>query len=268
MIVEKYDIEGENMNFIKKITMVLLIILVFFGCSSNKSKSGNDNAELIVENASEGLLFIFKDIKQDTTRMFIHLVEYPVNNSSPFSLYTDIRGAQLEQVKQTGELICPFVQNGRSYLIWANLFDKDNSDPMVLSNWAKAEITADNGIYTTNNISLKLNQPKTAATLSPEPAFSKNVQFSDPKYSYMLSVDTNDSTTSVLENAGNNLTWTFVPGASDSLSDDYDLSGNLPAYVTAYCNANYNDLLWRIGIAKTENFSITVKKKEVQPGQK
>jgi len=161
----------------------------------------------------------------------------------------------LDQVKEKRKVLCPFVRNGHHYFIGVFV---DTGKNEKTNNWESVEITANNGIYTINEISLELNNSQTGITLSAEPIFSKNVQYDSQKFRYIVTVKAdNYFSIGYGEQANNKLTWDFLPQMIEDLEkDNIQASGNLPAYVTAYCNINYDDLLWIVGIATSKEFKV------------
>jgi hypothetical protein len=227
--------------------------MALIGCASNKTLFNDDIIGLKAENTPEGIALAFDHIPSETTRMFIHLTEV-VEDANVIPVFTDIRGTLLDQVKEKGKVVCPFVKNGHHYFI-AVSFETGKNEK-----WVDAEITADNGIYTLNEIDLELNNAQTGVTLSAEPVFSTGVQFDSPKFNYAVTIKADvDRTFGYGEQVENNLAWEFLPKmVEDFKRDNIQVNGNLPAYVTAYCNINYDDLLWTVGIANSKEFTVSL----------
>jgi hypothetical protein len=238
------------MNFVQKICIILVFVLVFIGCVSHKNISQNDIIGLTVENVPEGILLSFSNIPTETNRMFIHLMESYVDNKNPIPLFTDIRGIQLDKVKETGRIICPFGQNGVKYIIGVSFNTGENYET---ENWVYSEIIADKGIHSTNDLTLELNNTQTRVMLSAEPIFSSDVQYAAKKYRYTLMVRNDENNTSSYSETldDNTLSWNFRPEFIENINN-----GNFPAYVTAYCNINYDNMTWIVGIASSDNFKI------------
>ncbi|WP_461248695.1 hypothetical protein, partial [Treponema sp. R6D11] len=117
-----------------------------------------------------------------------------------------------------------------------------------------------NGIHTLNEISLDLNKTQTGVTLSAEPVFSNNVQYDSQKYRYAVTIKVdNFGSIGYHEGVNNKLTWEFMPKMIEDLKkDNIQVSGNLPAYVTAYCNINFDDLLWIVGVVTSKEFTVSL----------
>jgi hypothetical protein len=245
-----------NYLFLRKLSVTLVLVMAFIGCATNKTVPNNDIIGLKAKNASEGIVLTFDNIPSEAARMFIHIMEIE-EGANPVPVFTDIRGTLLEQVKEKGKVVCPFVQNGHHYYIAVAVNTVNNVNSPY---WENVEITANNGVHTLNEISLELNNAQTGVTLSAEPVFSGNVQYDSQKYRYMVTIKagTNDSI-GYGEHANNKLTWEFMPRMIEDLKkDNINVSGNLPAYVTAYCNINYDDLLWAVGVVTSKEFTVSL----------
>jgi hypothetical protein len=234
----------------------LVLVIAFIGCATNKTISQNDIIGLKAENAPEGIVLTFDNIPLEATRMYIHIMEI-AEGVNPVPVFTDIRGTLLDQVKEKGKVVCPFVQNGHYYYIGVSVDTVNNENS---PNWVNVELTTNNGIHILNEISLELNKTQTGVTLSAEPLFSGNVQYDSQKFRYMVTIKV-DGYYSIGygEHGDNKLTWEFLPKmVKDLKMDNIQVSGNLPAYVTAYCNINYDDLLWVVGVATSKEFTVSL----------
>jgi hypothetical protein len=244
--------------FSRKLSVILVLVMAFISCATNDNEtmSRNDTIGLKAENAPEGIVLIFDNIPPEAARMFIHIMEIE-EGANPVPVFTDIRGALLDQVKEKGIVACPFVRNGRHYYIGVSVDTVNNENS---PNWTNVEITANSGIYTLNEISLELNDAQTGVTLSAEPVFTSNVQYNSQKFRYVVNIKANDYySIGYSELVNNNLTWEFFPQMAEDLrKDNIRASGNLPAYVTAYCNINYDNLLWAVGVVTSKEFTVSL----------
>jgi hypothetical protein len=242
--------------------LVAGFILVAFGCATSKSYQSSAHTGLKVEAVPEGIALTFDTIPPETTRLFVQFQnwgekENPTDTHEITASHSDIRGSSLEQVKQTGRVIFPFVKAGQKYHVSAVFENENNED---VSDWVYADCVPYSGIYFTGDIELALNESYTGATLSCEPQFSSELSFSPRKYSY-------DAAITIHENEGlgisgntdnqsaDGLTWTFEPEITERLKEArYLESGDYPAYVRAGCNIIYDDLRWNVEIAKSGIF--------------
>jgi len=241
--------------------LILIFIFTIFGCSSDTG-SVNDAVTVKAENVREGIRLTFSNIPQDTSRLFIHFnrideeaLRSEVSGANQISVFTDIRDASLELVKESGVVTCPFVQKGHEYYISIMMFNKYNEQNP--SHWIRDEITADSGIYALNDVSLLLNDARTTVTLSQEPKFSADVKYASKKYRYSVTVK-KDAYWGITysETTGNTLTWDFYTMFEKFKNENIGVGGSLPAYVTASCSLTYEDLLWDVEIANSSEFFV------------
>jgi hypothetical protein len=236
------------MKFLQKISILPVFILVFIGCASNKSISQNDVFGLKVENISKGIQLTFNSIPAETTRIFI-----TIDNGNSAPILTEFKGAQLEQLKKTGKVICPFVQQGHHYNIYANLYNGINEIDKI-----NTEITAKNGIQILNDITLGLNETQNELMLSSEPVFSANVDYDFQKYSYMITLFLEETTdwNKLFEDNFLDRIYEKYPEIVFNVSIN-DVSNNsirtndLLACFKAFCRLNYDNIVWEVGIAKS-----------------
>jgi hypothetical protein len=246
---------------LRKTILILGFALVIFGCASNKAQQSSANIGLQAEAVTEGIRLTFDSIPAETARIFLSVSESGEtgNVTSPHELvskHSDIRDDSLEQVKQTGIVIFPFVKAGQKYTIHAAFQNRDFED--IASVYVQ-ECIPYSGIYFGNGIELSLNETYSSVTLSSEPVFSAEVEYAPLKYNYRASIDWNGANIGAGEKPINALTWNFEPLISDALKEGGHLaSGNYPAYITAFCNVIYDNLTWEVEIAKTNVFTFSL----------
>jgi hypothetical protein len=258
---------------LRKIPLILCFILAAFGCTTNKLVSSKNhvsdmNAGLKAKAVPEGICVSFENIPPEAISLFI-TVNKGLIYSPPASPYdenisfADIRDDSLEQVRKTGKVIFPYVQNGEIYRVFAT-FGKEGGQPIEgIPKWLTTECIAENGIYLDRSIELNLDNTQTGVTLSSEPEFSSEVVFYDYKYSYNVTIILKHTETEVLSMGGGDhatdLSWVFEPEFTDSLNEENALeSGSYPAYVTAFCNIIYDNIKWFVEIAKTPVFTYSL----------
>jgi len=102
-----------------KKNVFLGILLVFgiliFGCVSNKEAINLTDSAVTAYGVPEGILINFESIPKDTNRLFIMLKDATENDE--LLTYVDIRDEELEAVKNTGNLTCPYTIKGHVYRI-------------------------------------------------------------------------------------------------------------------------------------------------------
>jgi hypothetical protein len=245
-----------NLRFLN--LAIFTFICFLYGCSTDTSPDGIIGMK--AENVPEGVRLTFSQIPPDTSRLFIHFMELTEGGNAvhgrAVSVFTDIRGPSLERVKATGLVTCPFVKKGVNYYISSVMYsDASGQDP---ANRIRNEIKADSGIYSLNDIILILNETQTAVTLSQEPVFSSDVQFAPEKYTYNVTVKKDAYWgISYSETVGDNFSWDFSSMVDNCKKENIELSGLLPAYATASCNLNFDELLWNVDIASSDEFIVS-----------
>jgi hypothetical protein len=254
------------MQHIKTSKIIALIVSFAFsilGCTTDKSHSNIKNIVLKAEAVSEGISLSFNYIPSDATRLFIYISEYDENINSSYdivSTYADIRGSVLEDVRNSCRINLPFVKAGQKYSVSAS-FHKDDDFKEIDCGYLLTECTPYSGIFFDNSINLSLDEARTNVTLSSEPIFYTEINYSSPKYEINVKILPGEKTTglgagSFKNNISSNiLTYYFEPEMKDEIMEgNYLESGNYPAYVTAYCNIIYENIKWNIEIAKTQEF--------------
>ncbi len=245
-----------NIFLLKIHCFIMLYIFAFMGCVSNKDALYQD-IKLSANSVPDGIRLIFTDIPPETTRIFISVQlesSNPVDGSHTFA---DIRNTALDQIKKSRTLICPFVQSGREYFIVAFFSMKGERDPEKIDS---VTATAGGGVHTTNVLSLNLNKNNTGVTLSDIPDFSAVVSYASQKYIYQTTVRVDKNMSlgygEMIDNA---LTWIFYPAMKeDFIKDGIEASGDLSAFVTVYCNLIYENIPWMVGIAQSEEFTVSL----------
>lgn len=248
-------------RFCLKIILFMGIICAIAGCGTNNPYIATGEMNIKAETVPEGIRITFSDIPPETVRMFIHISDWggkkEVTGSTDIvSRFADIRGEDLERVKTSGEVICPFVKSGLPYEI-AVCYAADNEPES--GEWAFAECTARSGTYFESGPELSLNENLTAVTLSAEPEFTSEVQYDSSKYQYGITIKKDEYWSIGVggTSAGEAMTWQFQPLLTDDVTaGGYLESGDYPAYAVAYCNAVYDDLTWAVEVAKSREFTV------------
>ena len=271
-------------------TLVILGALVT-GCVTGKPVSGenqaaNENFGLSADAAPQGILLTFSNIPHDTTHMWIQTITWDTSEElmhrNYHVAYAGITDAftegwvhstpMLEKVKQTGQVIFPFVETGKNYYISAMVYNQQEYRQMKDS-WeprhAETECIAGNGIYFNRGfVKLDLATDNTAVTLSSEPVFSSEVLFDVQKYTYSVTIFVSETNSVGVGDhhipgglSPDGLSWTFEPQMTTVNLKEVDSleSGNhYPAWSEAFANIVYDDILWSVEIAKTPEFSYSM----------
>ena len=183
-----------------------------------------------------------------------------------------ITDTALEQVKKTGKVIFPYVRPEQKYFISVYFYKRDGNDGIVLiDNPAiRLECIPYSGIYLQDNIELILNGTHTNIALSAEPIFSDVIEYAPdiPKYYYFYDIKWSESALSKVQSIEDwepfMIGW---HGHTDELSIDFSPlyglknyigTGNYSMYFVTYCNIIYNEVLWTVEIAKSEQFILSL----------
>ena len=264
------------------ITLIFCFLLLVFSCNTNRNYEHKTNFGITAEAVPEGLLIKFTNIPSETSHMFISISttddtedpESPRSLNSSYAALTNTdemnwvgSSLQLEKVKETGTMLFPFAETGKSYYIFVYIYTLQEREQFMKGDenshqqWANTEVTAIDGIYIDrNNIKFELNNDKSAVTLSSLPVFPQEITFADQVYSYAYTIQVDGGSLGVSEHhipeglSPDGLTWVFEPqmSAVNLNSGDHLEKGNAyPAWATAYVNILHDDILWCISIAKT-----------------
>jgi hypothetical protein len=207
-------------NNIGIFVIILAFVVLFSGCVTNKR-------QFKAQGTTEGICLYFNYIPDGTTRLFISMVDTTANDG--IQTFVDISGNELEKIKNTKELICPFAKDGHKYTITLMFNIGNETSDVEYSNTAIAR----GGIYLVNNPLLYLDNENNSVTLSTKPIFSEEIAYTY-SFWYQISVKMNDRQSYSYSENSNELTWNFS-SMKDRLVEEYGLKGDLPAFVSSYC---------------------------------
>lgn len=251
-------------NVVKNISIILLITAIAISCVNTKPSLQNNGQDVLsnstimqVENIPEGILFTFDTIPENTSTLFINIYADEHDGKQWADVFGIVVGQDFDELKKTKKIICPFVKKDTNYFVSFNFLDSDyalipaDQEPVSI-------VSANDGIYTINNFEFRLNETKTGAAFSAEPEFSSLVEFDERKYEYVLLnfIDENSSFSSGIY-SGDELSCTFIPDTVTLVKEyDPELNGTFPSHVAALCNINYENVLWKVCVDKTEDFLV------------
>jgi hypothetical protein len=285
------------------ICSIFSFVLVTFSCTISDNQDKKSKVAVKAEAIPEGICLNFKNIPHDSTRLSIGFMDmddtfFPRTGSREYTAFAEISGNLLDNVKQTGKVIFPFVRKGHKYNIFTSFkYDYFNDEGIHVNFDVKPstviiDFTAENGININNEVALDVNKNYTGVTLSHEPIFSLPVKNDIPKYNYSVeisrTVSENESFGMTISdrNEANFLHWNFKPIVSGVIKDDYYIwyyrdflkqegdiivhweneplsdkvinwfnkLGQHTAYVTAFSNLIYDNISWKVEIAKSPVF--------------
>jgi hypothetical protein len=168
----------KHFRSLRVFSLIMGFALVTFGCATvdgsgnsfTKDKSDAiSDLTVIAKGSSEGIYLYFGNIPQNTQYLSVSLYDITANDN----LYTGtgFHGNDLEQIRNTNILLCPFVKSGHEYeiMVIAYIETKENMKPI---NSGAITAIANGGIHIINNPILNWNNSDNIATLSARPVFS------------------------------------------------------------------------------------------------
>jgi len=245
------------------ISLILGFFLVTFGCATGDSSNGftKDKSDaisdltVIAKGSSEGIYLYLGNIPQNAQYLSVSLYDITANDN----LYTctGFQGNDLEQIKNTNILLCPFVKSGHEYEITviAYIQTKENLRPI---NSGTITAIANGGIHIINNPILNWNNSDNIATLSARPVFSDgtinsqnteliydlvfNNKEKGGKVSGSISELTNDL---IFDNTENFISIVKMIG-------NIGLNGDITIFADVTLSIEYENIKWKIVFAKTK----------------
>ena len=263
-----------HVKFFGVISLVFCFVLTFMGCTTGKNQLSGIDVGLKAEAVREGIRLSFDYIPPETNRIFVHLTywgegEEPSDHHQLLSSYSDIMGSSLDQVKQSREVIFPFVRTNFEYHIAVSFqnaeYEAINGMPELFNTVCIAE---NNGIFVENDIALELNENHTSVTLSSQPIFSHEVSPATENYSFIAIIyeaNIYGADVSMVEKR-NDLSWDFEPQMSNGFKDvmqdsetgHYLVRGTYPTVITVHSNIMHDNIRWEVEIAKSREFTFTL----------
>lgn len=236
------------------IASILVIGSIFFGCATNRGIT-ESGMSVTATGTSEGIRLEFKNIPKNTDALFVRLFDITSDGQqagdpeAEKSTAIYIHGERLAELKQSGNLLCPFARNEHEYTV--TIWDYNRNSEIKLTN-----IIAGGGIYLTNNPTLSFTDNNRTVTLSEMPTFSTEVTFS-PKglleFSNFVIVDDN------LYGGGmsgwEDLTYP-VREVLSGTQEHFGFTGNFPVNASVRCLLVYDNYEWAVAVAKAEETAI------------
>ena len=246
---------------IKRIAGILIIFgVILCACRANRDEVNISGLTVTSKDSSEGILLYIENIPEETMYLSVSLYDITTNDQ----LYTgaSLKDNELEQIKKTGFLHCPFVKNGHEYeiIVSANILTEENMKPVGS---ASVTAAARGGIHIINNPALVWNKNDNIAVLSAKPVFSDDaVNSQNAELNYGLVFIGEESTNSM---SGGKVNGGYVPLANELTVDNTQnfnalvemignlgLSGDIPIFADVQLTLDYEDTKWTLTFAKTD----------------
>ena len=162
----------------KVISFILGLSLVTFGllagsCATGKNLDKTDaGMSVSAAGTSRGILLQINNIPEDTNGLNITLWDISTVDYLQKQVY--IKDMELDELRKTGELLCPFVESGHEYRI--QIFTYSKTDQFSAQLYT-ASAVASGGIYPVNNPQLSFDDEYKRIALSAKPIFSDEVVY-------------------------------------------------------------------------------------------
>ena len=257
------------------ISLILSFALFTFGCVTNKLVSSKNQISvkaeinLSAETVPEGILVTFSNFSKipleindirvifrdwgSTEEPDWENAESLAQFNYVHSLHESFSINGIEQIRQTGTVIFPFVQSGHKYFITALFYNNEDISTIT------TECIADGGIYLNRDISLNFKNNFTGVELSKEPEFTSCDLGGYQKISYYIVGLISDYWETVAgSDTIDDLSWDFEPRFGEVLRENGVASGDYPAYVGANLVIIYDNISWILEIAKSQIFTYSL----------
>jgi len=166
---------------------------------------------------------------------------------------------KLTELKESGNLILPFVKTGHEYVI--KVYSRTDMKTIDREECSTNAI-ARGGIYLINNPLLHFTNGNNSLTLSEMPVFSGEVSYSEHYhhhqgiFNYSIYVNTDEETGWAIGDWSNELTiesvFSMINQIKENFCKDVEFTGDLSVYADVHCVLNYGNLEWIVRIAETE----------------
>jgi len=138
----------------KVFIIAFLASLVIFACATNNGVAVvSSDVVVTARGITQGIQINFETIPEETNHLLVVLEDATENYE--IQSFVNIRSDELDLLKESGELICPFTENGHVYKIYVFYYsqDEDSADDCInVAAIAKGgnypnELTFDNTYY-------------------------------------------------------------------------------------------------------------------------
>jgi hypothetical protein len=229
---------------------------MLFACETTKVKT-NSISDLTVnaKGLSEGIYLYLNNIPKNVHNLSVFLYDITVNDE--LYIGTNIHDNDLEQIKNTNFLVCPFVKNGHEYEITVIAYIKteENMKPI---NFSTTTAFAKGGIHIINNPILNWNHSNNITTLSSRPIFSDEaINSQNTALDFGLVFNNKESGGKVsggINELTNDLSYDNTQNFNSivEMISNIGLSGNIPIYADVALSLEYKNKKWTMVFAKTE----------------
>jgi hypothetical protein len=239
-----------------KIKPLTLGILLVFGillctCKDNMGEANNaSDLSFIARGSSEGIYLEFFSIPEEAANLWVYVYLNILTDTDEMASMADIQGIELEQLRKTGKLACPFVKKDSEYRITVIAVSENG-----VKHFSTTAI-ADGGICLNNKPSLFWND-ENSVTLSAIPVFSdERFNSQDVTFGYGVSLR-NDKGWNGDRSYSSELTFN-VSKLMNEISERHGLIGDLTASADITAVLEYEKLQWLVGFGTTEDIAVSI----------
>jgi hypothetical protein len=246
------------------ITFIVTIGLVFFNCVPNTGIT-ETGMNVTATGTTEGISLRISNIPKYTVSLKVSFRNITANDQiKNQEYYIYFRDDKLTELKESGNLIWPFVKPGHEYVI--KVYSRTDMKTIYREECSTNAI-AEGGIYLINNPLLYFTNGNSSLVLSEMPVFSKEVSYSEKNYlhqgifQYSICVNTDEKTGWGESDWSNELifdsVFSMINQIKENFCKDVEFKGDLPVYADVLCVLKYGNLEWTARIAETEKIIIS-----------
>lgn len=251
----------QQIKSLKAITVIFVFSLAALGlfasgCATGKNLSKIDTGiSATAAGTSEGILLQITNISENINGL--NVILWNITEVDYLEKRVYIKGAELAELRKTGELLCPFVKNGQEYSI--QIYTHNKTEPFR-AKLISVKAVALGGIYPLNNPQLSFDDEYKSITLSAKPIFSDEVVYAKEGLflNYFLSVHNENG--EYMHSGGEEWLKEFAfdfPWKSNGTKTYFRIPGNIMIDATVRCVLKYGDMEWDVGIVRTTNENIS-----------
>ena len=256
----------QHFKAFKVFSLILGFALVTFGCATGKNQVSDFS--VIAKGTSEGIELSFSNIPKDTYSLYISFSDITTNSQktdiSDTNIYiwdNDASKNELTKLRQSGNLLCPFVKNGHEYSITVTVYtvkDFENNFDIIRDFLTySTNAIAGGGIYLTNNPALNFTDENTTVTLSEMPMFSEKVVYSPDglfEFNNFVLMDDGNSYGGGISH-WNELIYP-VRQVLSGTQEHFGFTGDFPVNAYVYSCLLDGNLEWSVIVAKAKEKAI------------
>jgi hypothetical protein len=233
-----------------RIRHVFLLVfgIVFCTCKASIEKPHNETELAFTANGStEGIYAEFTSIPDGAINLWVQVyLETPY--VTEMTSMADINGKDLEQLRKTRKLTCPFVKKDNEYRITIVAVSENESKHFSTT------AIANGGIYLKNRPSILWNKGN-RVTLSARPVFSEE-WLNSPNTTFGYGVYLRNDNGAIGNRSYSSELKFDASKMINEISEISGLTGKLTAFADITVTLEYEKIEWLVGFATTKDVAI------------